>query len=88
MKVSDIQQKMMKTVGNTRFFLILLLVVIFLIITIFVYRKYVSNRINASYVANYEFNTTKPGLESVDMYFFYTEWCPHCKTAKPVWFDF
>jgi len=88
MKVGDIQQKIMKTVGNARFFIIISLSVIFLIASIFVYRKYVSNRINASYVANNEFNTSKPGLESVDMYFFYTEWCPHCKTAKPIWFDF
>ena len=24
----------------------------------------------------------------MDIYFFYTEWCPHCKTAKPIWADF
>lgn len=88
MKVGDIQQKMMKFAGNTRFFVIIILVVIFLIASIAVYRRTVSNRINASYVANNEFNTNKPGLESVDIYFFYTEWCPHCKTAKPIWYDF
>ena len=25
-----------------------------------------------------------PG-ENIDIYFFYTSWCPHCKTAFPVW---
>jgi len=88
MKVGDIQQKMMKFAGNTKFLVILFLIIIFLIAAITIYRQHVSNRINASYVANNEFNQGNPGLESVDMYFFYTEWCPHCKTAKPVWFDF
>jgi thiol-disulfide isomerase/thioredoxin len=67
---------------------ILFLIIIFLIAAITVYRRYVSDRLNASYVANNEFNTNKQGLESVDLYFFYTEWCPHCKTAKPIWYDF
>ena len=22
---------------------------------------------------------------SAELMFFYTDWCPHCKTAKPVW---
>ena len=88
MKVGDIQQKMAKIAGNSRFLVILFLIIIFLIAAITVYRRYVSDRLNASYVANNEFNTNKQGLESVDMYFFYTEWCPHCKTAKPIWYDF
>jgi thiol-disulfide isomerase/thioredoxin len=79
---------MLKIAGNTKFLVILFLIIIFLIAAITIYRQNVSNRINASYVANNEFNQSNPGLESVDMYFFYTEWCPHCKTAKPVWFDF
>ena len=88
MKVGDIQQKMAKIAGNSRFLVILFLIIIFLIAAITVYRRYVSDRLNASYVANNEFNTNKQGLESVDLYFFYTEWCPHCKTAKPIWYDF
>ena len=88
MKVGDIQQKMAKIAGNSRFLVILFLIIIFLIAAITVYRRYVSDRLNASYVANNEFNTNKQGLESVDMYFFYTEWCPHCKTAKPIGYDF
>jgi thiol-disulfide isomerase/thioredoxin len=88
MKVGDIQQKMAKFAGNSRFLVILFLIIIFLIAAITVYRRYVSDRLNASYVANNEFNTNKQGLESVDLYFFYTEWCPHCKTAKPIWYDF
>ncbi len=25
------------------------------------------------------------GSKSVDLYLFFTEWCPHCKKAKPEW---
>ena len=28
------------------------------------------------------------GVADVVIIFFYTEWCPHCKTAKPEWRDF
>lgn len=88
MKVTDLKQKAFNVAGNTKILVILFLVVIFLIASISVYRRHVSNRINSTYVTNNEYNQGKTGLEYVDMYFFYTEWCPHCKTAKPVWYDF
>jgi thiol-disulfide isomerase/thioredoxin len=25
------------------------------------------------------------GSDKAELMFFYTDWCPHCKTAKPVW---
>ncbi len=88
MKVTDLKQKAFNVAGNTKILVILFLVVIFLIASISVYRRHVSNRINSTYVTNNEYNQGNTDLEYVDMYFFYTEWCPHCKTAKPVWYDF
>lgn len=44
-----------------------------------------------SYVANKEFTKINGGgsggdaNKHVDIYFFHTSWCPHCKTAFPVW---
>ena len=38
-------------------------------------------------MANSEFSpegTNKP-TERVTLYFFYTDWCPHCKKSKPIW---
>jgi thiol-disulfide isomerase/thioredoxin len=26
--------------------------------------------------------------KSVDIFFFHVDWCPHCKTAKPIWNQF
>ena len=42
------------------------------------------------YVENKEFvkgqgTAIEGSRNAVDMYFFYTSWCPHCKTAFPVW---
>lgn len=69
-------------------FIILFIAAIFICITIYVYRKYVSPRINPSYVPNKEF-TTGENISSndVDLYFFKVSWCPHCKTAQPIWDD-
>jgi thiol-disulfide isomerase/thioredoxin len=44
---------------------------------------------NPSYVANKEFTSQgeQDGGDSdvADLYLFYTTWCPHCKTTKPIW---
>ncbi len=33
-----------------------------------------------------EISSISNGNASVaDVYLFYTEWCPHCKSAKPIW---
>jgi thiol-disulfide isomerase/thioredoxin len=37
---------------------------------------------------NNEFNSKSEGLEGgkeAEIMFFHTDWCPHCKTAKPEW---
>ena len=88
MNFNEIKQKLSKSVGNTKSLVIICLVFIFLLAAIFIYRKFVSGNNKNNYVANNEFNAMPPGITSVDIYFFYTEWCPHCKTAKPIWFEF
>jgi thioredoxin domain-containing protein 10 len=56
---------------------------------LYVYRRSIAGKLNKKYVANNEFNQkNKKDITSADIYFFYTEWCPHCKTAKPIWADF
>tara|TARA_Y100000389_G_C17456324_1_gene518429 strand:+ start:2522 stop:2968 length:447 start_codon:yes stop_codon:yes gene_type:complete len=70
---------------NKRFWVITSLTIMFIIIAVYTYRTYIAP--HPSYVANKEFANKGDGeqIDSVDLYFFYTEWCPHCKTAKPVW---
>lgn len=88
MNILDLKQKLNKTFGSVQSLVIILLVIIFIIAALVIYRKSVAGRMNKKYVANNEFNKKRVGVESVDLYFFYTEWCPHCKTAKPIWFEF
>ena len=73
---------------NKNVLIILGLVVIFIILAIYIYREYVIPRMNPEYVANKEFinQSQQDGTKEVaDLYLFYTTWCPHCKTTKPIW---
>lgn len=91
MNLNDIKANLIKASGNTRFLTIFLIVVLFLIAAIYVFNSYVAGNLSKKYVTNNEFSN-KNGEDgaggSADIYFFYTEWCPHCKTAKPIWADF
>ena len=86
MNLNDAKSKLSRFAGNKQFLVILLVVIIFIIAALFIYRRYISSGLNKKYVANNEFTNEGP-VESADIYFFYTTWCPHCKTAKPIWDD-
>ena len=72
---------------NRKFFIVLVLTVIFIIAALYVYNTYVTPKLNAEYVNNKEYVNKKDSDDSdtATIYFFYTVWCPHCKTAQPVW---
>ena len=40
---------------------------------------------STAYKPNSEHNTTGDGSKTAELLFFYVDWCPHCKTAKPAW---
>ena len=89
MNLIDIKQKLGKAAGNTQFLIIVLVILIFLIAALFMYRKSAAGRLNKKYITNNEFSKNNDkAITTADIYFFYTEWCPHCKTAKPIWADF
>jgi thiol-disulfide isomerase/thioredoxin len=71
--------------------LIVVVAAIFLALSIYMYRHYIKPSIRPSYVANREYTAGgeigQTG-KNVDLYFFYTNWCPHCKNAMPVWKQF
>jgi thiol-disulfide isomerase/thioredoxin len=71
---------------------------IFIMIGIYVYKVYKQQKVTIQHpsynnssessgsptdASGSSSNTT--GDKSVDLYLFYTEWCPHCKKAKPEW---
>ena len=91
MNLNDIKNKIGKSAGNMQFLIMILLVALFALAALFVFRRYVSANAN-KYVSNNEFSQKaklgNSGGSAADIYFFYTEWCPHCKTATPEWDSF
>jgi len=68
--------------------LYIILGLIFILVAYYTYKTYIKPGIYEGYVANNEFKPQVDGNGAsgdVELYFFYTNWCPHCKTAKPVW---
>ena len=63
---------------------IVIVVVIFILVSIYFYNNYIKPLINRTYVSNKEYIKSGPPDE-VTIFFFYTEWCPYCKKAKPEW---
>jgi len=64
--------------------LIVITVLILLVAGYYAYYTYVVPKLDPSFVENKEFVQEKPSSQ-VELFFFFTEWCPHCKTAKPIW---
>ena len=41
-----------------------------------------------SFTANREHGSSDSSpTKTAELFFFYVDWCPHCKTAKPIWDD-
>ena len=70
---------------NKRTAIILFGIILFISLSIYVYNSYVEPRLNPSYVANKEFNDDKGATKEAELLYFYTEWCPYCKKARPIW---
>jgi thiol-disulfide isomerase/thioredoxin len=73
---------------NSTTLIIIGVVILFIIISIFYYFYYMVPQMNAKYKPNSEHALESSGNgNSAEMLFFYADWCPHCKTAKPIWND-
>jgi thiol-disulfide isomerase/thioredoxin len=90
---SGIFSRFMKVGGssNKNLFLIIAAVVLFVLLGVFYYIYYISPSLNTKYKPNNEFsgnsNTGNNTGNSAELLFFYADWCPHCKAAKPIWND-
>ena len=57
----------------------------FLVVAVWVYYTYIKPKLNAEFVPNKEFTKDQKLPKIATMFFFGTEWCPHCKTAQNPW---
>jgi thiol-disulfide isomerase/thioredoxin len=65
---------------------VIFIVFLFIIIGGYLYYYYVLKDSNAKYKPNNEgVNINENKYKNAELLFFFTNWCPHCKTAKPVW---
>jgi thiol-disulfide isomerase/thioredoxin len=72
---------------NIRTFIVCVAVAaIFLAVAVHLYRTRIGPNIDPEYVPNKEYTSGRRGAPTI--FFFYTTWCPHCKTARPVWDKF
>lgn len=75
---------------TTSTWVILGIIALFVLLSVLYYMYYVkssffSSSSSSSSSPNQEGQSRQPGSGTAEVLFFYTDWCPHCKTAKPIW---
>ena len=74
---------------STTTMLIVGVILLFVIIAIVYYFYYVTPSMKPTYYPNNEHMPlgSSSGEKTAELLFFYADWCPHCKAAKPIWND-
>lgn len=63
-------------------------VILFSFLALFIYLYYIAPKFKTKYHPNSEQVPSELNHENiVELLFFFADWCPHCKTAKPIWND-
>lgn len=80
--------RVMSAVGNTnpKTLFILGMIILGIAVGAYYYHNYVSPSINQTYKPNNEIGAPQESA-TAELMFFYADWCPHCKAAKPIWND-
>jgi thiol-disulfide isomerase/thioredoxin len=79
-----------KTAGsnlNSTTYIIIAVVILFALVAGFYYYYYILPEMKAKYHPNSERVPEGENGNTAELLFFYADWCPHCKTAKPIWND-
>jgi thiol-disulfide isomerase/thioredoxin len=84
---SGFMDTMKTTIANNK--LIIIAVFAFIGLAVYLYFNYLAPKLAPSFKANEEGRgiNNKGSNKVAEMFLFYVDWCPHCKTAKPEWND-
>jgi len=78
---------LLKAFTDYKWVLIILgIVVFFIMLTLWVYKNHVVPKLNPKFVTDKEFvneENDEKGYKDATLMYFYADWCPHCKAAKP-----
>lgn len=85
--LSNLKYNLGKLIYNYKFWMFLIVLVVFIGVSFYGYKRYIVPSVKPNYVANKEF-VDQGKNDDVELLFFYTTWCPHCKKAMPIWQKF
>lgn len=85
--LENIQSGAYDLLTSSRFWMILIVAIFFLIVAIYLYNKYVTPMVDNKYIPNNEFQQKSDDgdVQNVELYIFTVNWCPHSKKAIPIW---
>ena len=75
-------------VYSKKFLIVIFMAALLTGLAFFIYNYYVAPRLNPAFVENKELmkkSDNNDDVNEVDIYYFFTEWCPYCKKARPIW---
>lgn len=87
--LESVQTSAYNLITSSRFWMILLTIIIFIGVSLYVYNKYVYSMVNTTFIPNQEFSTTNNentnNIPNAELIIFTVDWCPHSKKAMPIW---
>ena len=86
--LDNIQSGAYDLLTSSRFWMILIVAIFFLIVAIYLYNKYVTPMVDNKFIPNNEFqqkSDDSDDVQNVELYIFTVNWCPHSKKAIPIW---
>lgn len=71
---------------STNTYLYIIFTIVVILLSIYMYYTYFAP-LKSKFSANNESPNEDNSANEAELMFFYADWCPHCKTAKPIWND-